>query len=60
MDPLRDEGEAYADALRAAGVPTESMRGEGLFHGFFGLDELLPDAQPSWEWAVQRLRAAIG
>ena len=59
MDPLRDEGEAYAAALRAAGVPTESLRGEGLFHGFFGLDELLPDAQPAWTWAVDRVRAAI-
>jgi acetyl esterase len=59
MDPLRDEGEAYAGALRAAGVPTQSMRGDGLFHGFFGLDELLPDAQPAWTWAVERVRAAI-
>ncbi len=59
LDPLRDEGEAYAVALRAAGVPTESMRGEGLFHGFFGLDELLPDAVPAWTWTVDQLRAAI-
>jgi acetyl esterase len=60
FDPLRDEGEAYAEALRAAGVPTESMRAPGLFHGFFGLDELLPDAQPAWQWTVERIRAAIG
>jgi acetyl esterase len=60
LDPLRDEGEAYADALRAAGVPTESMRADGLFHGFFGLDELLEDARPAWEFSVSRLRAARG
>ena len=44
LDPLRDEGEAYAAALAAAGVPTEALRADGLFHGFFGMDEFLPEA----------------
>jgi len=34
FDPLRDEGEAYADALRAAGTPTLSRRVPELVHGF--------------------------
>ena len=61
LDPLRDEGEAYAAALpsgrRAAPRP---MRADGLFHGFFGLDELLPEAaRPPWDFAVARVRAAL-
>jgi acetyl esterase len=39
FDPLRDEGQAYADALIAAGVETKRHQGPGLIHGYFGMGE---------------------
>jgi acetyl esterase len=53
FDPLRDEGKAYADALKAAGVATAYHDGLGLIHGYFGLGE----ASQSARLEAQRVRA---
>jgi len=43
-DVLRDEGEAYADRLRAAGVDVTSLCYPGMVHGFLMMDALTPTA----------------
>jgi acetyl esterase len=40
QDPLRSEGEAYADKLREAGVPVTSTRYKGTIHDFVMLNAL--------------------
>ncbi|MFJ2032145.1 alpha/beta hydrolase [Streptosporangium sp. NPDC087985] len=58
-DPLRDEGEAYAAQLTAAGVPVELRRYEGAVHGFFGLPGFFDQAVEAREYAATRLREAF-
>ncbi len=44
FDPLRDEGEDYADRLRAAGVEVIGRRYLGMIHGFASMPYLTPMA----------------
>lgn len=59
MDPLRDEGEAYAKQLEAAGVPVTMYRAEGMFHGFFGMDMVLEGAKKAQAIAFDAMRDAL-
>lgn len=48
-DPLRHEGEAYADVLRRAGVAVQAHRYEGVPHGFFTMTGLIDESAKAIE-----------
>ena len=55
-DPLRDDGNAYAEALSAAGVKVVHRCFEGLIHGFFALGPLSQAAAGAVERVCDDLR----
>ncbi len=59
-DPLRDEGEAYADRLRAAGIEVELRRFNGMIHGFFGCPAAFDAARDAMDFVGTALRRAFG
>jgi acetyl esterase len=53
-DPLRDEGEAYGEALRTAGVDADVHRYDGMIHGFFDMGTVSPAAQAAIDESCAR------
>ncbi|KAF7726532.1 hypothetical protein EC973_008663 [Apophysomyces ossiformis] len=58
-DVLRDEGEAYARRLVAAGVPATAMRYQGCLHGFMSLSLQVPAAKAGLLQLVSLLKEAF-
>lgn len=56
-DPSRDDGEAYAEKLRAASVEVVAKRYPGMVHGFASWVAFLPGAREVLQDAGQFLRA---
>ncbi|WP_030937758.1 alpha/beta hydrolase [Streptomyces sp. NRRL S-646] len=61
-DVLRDEGEAYANKLREAGVPVTAVRYQGIIHDFVMLNALREThaAEAAISQAISTLRGALG
>lgn len=59
-DPIRDQGEEYAQRLREAGVPVTLKRYEGAIHVFFNLGGVIDLGKQAVEDAGAALRAALG
>jgi len=58
-DPLRDDGEAYAEKLRKLGVAARYKRYPGMFHGFMSFPSALPEGAEAFEDAGKALREAL-
>jgi acetyl esterase len=58
-DPLRDEGERYAQRLAEAGVPVTRVRYDGMVHGFFTMTGTLAAARAATEQVVDYLRTVL-
>jgi acetyl esterase len=58
-DPLRDDGDAYAEALSAAGVKVIHRSFEGLIHGFFALGPLSQAAAAAVDRVCDDLRELL-
>jgi acetyl esterase len=60
FDPLRDDGDAYAEALQQAGVKVVHRRFDGLVHGFFGLGPFSRMADDAIRQICDDLRELLG
>ncbi len=59
-DPLRDQGERYAERLREEGVKVELRRYDGMAHGFFGMFAAFALGRDAVAYAAQRLVRELG
>ncbi len=58
-DPLADEGIAYGDALRAAGVPVQLELWRGVVHDFIKMGRAVPEAALAHAAAGRALKEAF-
>jgi acetyl esterase len=58
FDPLRDEGEAYAARLAAAGVAVEHTRVDGMIHAFYAMRGMVPAAGAAKDQVCAALTSA--
>jgi acetyl esterase len=59
FDPLRDEGERYAERMRVAGTPVQLTRYDGMIHGFFTMSGMINQGRIAIQQAAAALRTAF-
>jgi acetyl esterase len=60
FDPMRDEGNAYARKLLAAGVNVEHVCHDGMIHNFHAMGAVLPQARLVLSQIGEQVRRAVG
>jgi len=60
FDPMRDEGNAYARRLMAAGVSVEHTCHDGMIHNFHAMGAVLPQAKLVLAQIGEQVRRAVG
>lgn len=60
LDPIRDQGRAYAAACIAAGVRTAFIEAEGNIHGFINLRKAIPSSEADIRRCIAALRQMLG
>jgi len=60
FDPLRDEGEMYAQKLRDAGISVTLRRYDGMIHGFVRRTDVLDKARVALDEITTALRDVLG
>lgn len=58
-DPLHDEGRAYAERLRAAGVAVRSLDYAGMVHAFMSWSSAVPEARRAFDEVGAELRRLL-
>jgi len=58
-DVLHDEGVAYADALKSAGVAVDVIEEPGMIHGFFRMPAAIPRTQTAYDVCAAALEKAF-
>ena len=60
FDPMRDEGNAYAERLAAAGVAVEHHCHDGMIHNFHAMAAVLPQGRHVLSRIGEQIRRAVG
>ena len=56
IDPLRSEGQRYAERLRQAGVPVRLRNFDAVTHEFFGMGAAVDTAKQAVAYAAEGLK----
>lgn len=59
LDPLLEQGRAYADKLKSAGVPVWYHEAAGQIHGCFNLRKMIPSAQACLTEALAHVKPLL-